>query len=198
VERDGFLFGRKLSEIYAGKFTGAFGVFQENLASVLEGFHFNVADGESDERTNFGFVKNGIAEPFVFLHDAAFGIEHERSGKRGDAAVLETNFIGGNRDGIVDAELFREFLYGVLIIVVNDETENLEMVFVFFLKSNENGNFGAARSAPSRPEIHENNFAVGVGEGNRFSIDSRKFEVRRGIGIAHEADDGLLLLGGRR
>ena len=198
VKRDGFLFGREFGEVHPGKFARAFGVFQEYLAGVLEGFHFNVADGKSDERTNFGFVKNGIAKAFVFLHDAAFGIEHERSGERGDAAILETNFISGDRDRIVDAEFFDEFLHGVLIIVVNDETENLEMVFVFFLKSNEIGNFSAARSAPSCPEIHENDFAVGVGERNRFSIEPSEFEVRRGIGIAHEADDGLLVLGDGR
>ena len=198
VKRNGFLFGREFGEVHAGKFAGAFGIFQEYLTGVLEGFHFNVTDGKSDERTHFGFVKNGIAEALVFLHDASFGVEHERSRERGNSAVLETNLIGGNGDGIVDAEFFDEFLHGVLIIVVNGETENLEMVFVFFLKSNEIGNFSAARSAPSRPEIHENDFTVGVGERNKFSVEPSEFEVRRGIGIAHEADNWLLVLGGGR
>ena len=198
MERDSFLFGRELREVDARKFAGAVGVLQKYFAGVLEGFHFNVADRKPNERTNFGFVKNGIAKAFVFLHDAAFGVEHKRSGKRGDTTVLETNFIGGNGNGIVDAEFFDEFLHGVLIIIVNDETENLEMVFVFFLESNEVGNFGAARSAPSRPEIHENDFAVSVGERNRFSIESGEFEIRSGIGIADEADNRLLFLGDDR
>ena len=47
VERDDFLFGRELREINAGKFTGALGVLQKNLAGVLEGFDFDVADGQA-------------------------------------------------------------------------------------------------------------------------------------------------------
>src|ERR1700694_5003026 len=80
VERDDFLLGRELGEIDAGKFTSAFGVLQKNLAGVVEGFHFDVADGQAEERTDFGFVKKWVAEAFVFLNDAAFRVEHERRG----------------------------------------------------------------------------------------------------------------------
>ena len=198
VKRDGFLFGRELGEVDARKFAGAVGVLQKYFAGVLEGFHFNVADGKAEERAHFGFVKNGIAEAFVFLHDAAFGVEDEGSGKRGDAAVLKTDFIRGKRDRIVDAEFIREFLDGVEIIVVHDEAKNLEMVFVFFLERDEIRNFRAARSAPGGPEIYENDFAVGAGEGDRFPVESGEFKIRRRIGIANEADGGLLVLGGSR
>ena len=47
VEGGGLLLGGELGEIDAGEFTGAVGVFQENLASVLEGFHSDVADGQT-------------------------------------------------------------------------------------------------------------------------------------------------------
>jgi len=56
VERDDFLLGREFGEIDAGKFAGAVGVLQENLAGVLESFHFDVADGQAEERADFGFV----------------------------------------------------------------------------------------------------------------------------------------------
>ena len=131
VERDGFLLGRKFGEIDAGKFAGAFGVFQEDLAGVLERFDFDVTDRESEERTDFRFVENRIAKAFVFLNDAALRVEHERSGKRGDAAVLETNRVAGNGHGIVDAKFSNKFLDGVLIVVINDQAKNLEPIFVF-------------------------------------------------------------------
>ncbi len=197
VERDDFLLGRELGKIDAGKFAGAVGVFQENLAGVLERFHFDVADGQAEERADFRFVKNRIAQAFVLLNDAAFGIQHERSGKRGDAAVLEANVVAGNGDGIVDAEFFSKFLDGVLVVVIDDETENLEAVFVFVLELDEVGNFGAARSAPGGPEIQKDNFAFGAGESDWLAIETGELEIRRGIGIADEADGGLLVLGGR-
>ena len=131
----------------------------------------------------------------MFLNDAAFGIEHERSGKRGDTAVLEANDVGSESDGIVDAEFFSEFLDGVLIVIVHYKTKNLETVFVFVLEFDEVGDFGAARSAPSSPEIEEGDFAAGIGERDRFAIEAGELEVRRWIGIANEADRGLLLLG---
>ena len=198
VECDRFLLGREFGEIHAGKFAGAVGILQENLTGVFERFDFDVADGKAEERAHFCFVKNGIAEAFVFLHDASFGVEYEGSGKRGDAAIVKTDFIGGKSDGIVDAEFVREFLDGVEIIVVHDESENLQMVFIFFLERDEIGNFGAARSTPRGPKIYENDFAVRAGEGDRFSIESRQFEIRRGIRIAYKADRGLLVLGARR
>ncbi len=193
VERDSFLPGREFGEIDAGKFAGALRVFQENLAGVLEGFHFDVADGEAEERTNFRFVENRIAQAFVLLHDAAFRVEHERSGKRGDTAVLDAEIIGSDGHGIVDSESFNEFLNGVLIVVVNDETENLEAIPVFVLELDEVGNFGAARSAPGGPEIQQDDFAMRAGECDRFAIKAGELEVRRGIGIANEADGGLLV-----
>ena len=197
VQRDGFLFGRELGEIDAWKFAGAFGVLQKNLAGVLKGFHFDVADGQAEKRTNFGFVENGIAETFMFLNDAALRVQNKRSGKRGNAAVLDADFIGGKSDGIVDAEFFSEHLDGVLIVVVNDESKNLESVFVFFLELDKIGNFSAAGSAPSGPEIQQDDFSVEVGGSDGFAVEAREFECRRGIRIADKPDRGLaFLLGG--
>ncbi len=194
VERDGFLLGRELGEIHAGKFAGAFGVLQKNLAGVLEGFHFDVANGQAEERTDFSFVENGIAQAFVLLNDAAFGIQDKRSGKRGDAAILNANVVGNEGDGIVDAEFLSELLDGVLIVIVNDEAENLKAVFVLILELDEVRNFRAAGSAPGGPKIQQDDFAVGIGEGDGFAVEPSELEVWRGIGIAHEADGGLVFL----
>ena len=197
VERDDFLFWRELGKIDAGKFTGALGVLQKNLAGVVEGLHFDVADGQAEERTDFSFVKKRVAEAFVLLNDAAFRVEHERSGKRGDAAVLEADVIAGNGDGVVDSESFSKFLDGVLIFIVDDQSENLEALFVFVLEIDEVGNFGAAGSAPSGPEIQKDDFASGAREGDGLAVEAGELEVRREIGVADEADRGLLLvLGG--
>ena len=196
VERYGFLLGREFGKIDAGKFAGAVGVFQKNLAGVLECFHLDGADGQAQERADFQFVEDGVAETFVFLNDAAFRIEHERSGQRGNAAVLKTNLIAGNGDGIIDAEFFNEGLDGVGIVVVHDQTENLQVVFVFILKVDEIGDFSATGSAPGGPEIQEDDFAVGAREGEGFSIERAEFEIGRRIGVAHEANGGLLVLRG--
>src|SRR6266849_382008 len=177
--------------------SAGFGVFQKNLAGVLEGFHFDVTDGEAEKRTDFRFVQDRIAQTFVFLHDAAFGVEHELSGKRGNAAVLEANFVAGNGHWIVDAELFNKFLDGVLIVIVHHEAENLEAVLVFVLQIDEIEDFGAARSTPGGPEIQQNDFAFGASECNRLAVEAGQFEVRRGIGVADETDGRLFALASR-
>ena len=121
----------------------------------------------------------------------------EGSGERGDAAVLKTNLVAGEGDGIIDAEFISESLDGVGIVVVNHQTENLKAILVFVLKIDEVGNFRTARSAPGSPEVQKNDFAAGAGEGKRFSIESGQLEIRREIGVADEADGGLLFLGRR-
>src|SRR6267142_2459420 len=194
MESDGFLFRRELGKIDAGKFGGAVGVFQKNLAGVFESFDFHVANRQTKQRTNFSFVENRIAQAFVLLHDAAFGIENEGSGQRGNAAVLKANVVGGERDGIVDAESCGEFLDGVQILVVHDQAENLQAVFIFLLQFDEVGNFGAARSTPGSPEIYENNFAFGIGERNGLAVEAGQLEFGRRIRIANEADGGLVVL----
>ncbi len=89
----------------------------------------------------------------MLLNDAAFRVQHERSRKRGDATILHSNIVGRQSDGIVDAEFFNKILDGIRIVVVHDQTENLEAVLVFVLQLDEIRNFSAARSAPGCPEI---------------------------------------------
>ena len=194
VECDGFLFRREFGKVDAGKFGGAFGVLQEDLALVLEGFHFDVADRQTKQRANFSFVENGIAQAFVLLHHAAFGVENEGSGKSGNPAVLNANVVGGQRDGIIDAVSRGEFLDGVEIVVVHDQAKNLQPVFVLFLQFHKIGNFRAARPAPRGPKIYEDDFAFGACKRDGLAVETRELEIRRGIGIAHEADGGLAFL----
>ena len=129
----------------------------------------------------------------MLLHDAALGVEHEGSGKRSDAAILEADFVAGQGDGIVDAELGDEVLDGILIVIIHHQTENLEAVLVFVLEGDEVGNFGAARAAPGGPEIQENDSAMRIGEGEGFAIEASKLEAGGGIGVTNEADGGLLV-----
>src|SRR5713101_2785018 len=194
VERDDFLLGREFSEIDAGKLTGAVGMLQENLSGVLEGLHFEVAGRQAEERADFGFVKNRVVKAFVLLHDAALGIEHERSRKRGDAPVLGADLVGGKRDRIIDAEFGDKFPDGVLIVIINDEAENLQAVLVFILERDEVRDFGAAGSAPGGPEIQEEHFAARAREGDGFSIKAIQLEIGCGLGVADEADGGQAVL----
>jgi len=198
VQRGNFLFGRELGKINAGKFTGAVGVLQKNLPGVLEGFHFDVSDGQAQERTDFRFVQKRIAQTLMLLNDAAFRVKDERSGKRGDAPVLQAKVITGNGHGIIDVGFGDEILDGVLIVVVHHESKDLEALLVFVLEIDEVGDFSAARSAPGGPEIQKDDFAAGIGEGDGFSIETCELEVRRRIGVANEANRGLVVLAGGR
>ena len=194
VERDGFLFRREFGKIHAGQLSRTIRVLQENLADILKRFHFDVADRQTEQRTNFGFVENGIAESFVLLHHAAFGIENEGSGQRGNPAVLNANVVRGQGNGIIDAESCSEFFDRVGIVVVHDKAEDLQPVFVLFLQFDKIGNFRAARPAPRGPEIHEDNFSFRACEGDGLAVEASELEIRRGIGIAHESDGGLIFL----
>jgi hypothetical protein len=198
VQRGNFLFGRELGKIDAGKFAGAVGVLQKYLTSVFEGFHFDVSDRQAKERTDFRFVEKRIAQTLMFLNDAAFGVKDERSGKRGDVPVLQANVVAGNGHGIIDAKFGDEIFDGALIVVVHDESENLEAIFVFVLELDEVWDFSAARSAPGGPKIQKDDFAVGIGECDGLSIETCELEVRRSIGVAYEANGGLVVLAGRR
>jgi len=192
VEDDLFLLGRKLGEVDAGKFGGAIGVGEEDFALILEGFDFG-HDGHAEEGANFRFVNRGVPEADMLLDDAAFGVQDERGGKGGDAAELCANVIGSHGHGIVDAH-FLDVLLDVGLFVVYIEANNLEAFFVAALQSDEVGNFRAARSAPGGPEIQEDGFALERGEGEGLAVDRGEFEVRRGVRVAHETDDGLVAL----
>ena len=197
VERDDFLFRREFGKIDAGELGGTDGVLDEDLSGVVESFYFDVADGQAEKRADFGFVETRIAEAFVFLNDAAFRVEHEGGGKSRDAAVLHADFSGGERHGIVDTVFFHHCLNGGRIVIVDDEAQDLEAVFVFGLEIDQIVKLRPARSAPGGPEIQKDDFAVRVGECDGFAVEAGELEVGGGIGIAHEADGGLLVLGGR-
>ncbi len=197
VERDDFSLGREFGKIDAGEVGGADGVLDEDLAGVVESFHSDVADGQAEKRADFGFVETWIAKAFVFLNDAAFRVEHEGGGKSRDAAVLHADFIWGERHGIVDTVFFHDCLDGGRIVIVDDEAENLEAVFVFGLEIDEIVKLRSAGSAPGGPEIQKDDFAFGVCECDGLAVEAGELEVGGGIGVAHEADGGLLVLGGR-
>ena len=205
MQRDLFLFRRQLRHVHAGQRDGAVGVLQENFAGVFKGFDAR-GDLQPDQRTNFKFIEQRIAQPFVFLHDAALIIENERSGKRGDAAVLNADFVRRHSYGIVDSIFLDEFFHFGNVVVIDVETDDLQTVAVFFLELDQIGNFGAAWPAPGGPEIQEDHFAARCGEGERLTVEIVDFEVGRLVGIADETNygagircsrGGLLSVGGR-
>ena len=130
----------------------------------------------------------------MFLNNASFGIEEKGCGKSGDSAVLHAGFIGGERHRIVDAVFFHDRLDGGRIVLVDDEAENLEAVFVFGLEIDEIVKLRPAGSAPGGPEIQEDDFAFGVQERDGLAVEASQLEVRCGIGVTNQADRGLLVL----
>ena len=192
VENQLFLFRGEFRKVDTGKFGGTVGVGEKNFALVLKGFDFG-HDGHAEEGANFRFINRGIPQADVLLHDAACGVQDERSGQGGDAAELYADVIGGHGHGIVDAG-FLDVLLNIDLFVVDVEADDLEAAFVAVLQSDEVGNFCAARSAPGGPEIEEDNFALEGGDGQRLAVERGEFEVGGGIGVADEADDGLVVL----
>ena len=117
-------------------------------------------DGHAEERANFGFVDRGTPEPDVFLNNAAFCIQNERSGKGGNAAVLDADVVGGHGNGIVDTHLVGVLL-DVGFFVVNIEADNLEAIFVAILEGDEVGEFRRGRDRTRRPRnCRKDHFAV--------------------------------------
>ena len=164
-------------------------MLQENFAGVFKRFDSR-RNRQSDQRTDFIFVEQRIAQAFVFLHDATFGIENERSRKRGDTTILHADLVGDHGDRVVDTKFLDELFYFGGVVVIDIEADDLQFVRVFFLELDQIGNFGAAWSAPGRPEIEKDDFAVRRGERKRLAVDVVEFEVGRLVGIADEADDG--------
>src|SRR6266566_9618508 len=101
-------------------------------------------------------------------------------------------------DGIVDGEFPDEFLDGVPVVIIHDETDDLEVVPVFVLELHEVRDFGATGSAPSGPEIQQNDFILVARKRNGLAVEAGQIEIGGGIGVANKADGGLLagLLGG--
>src|SRR5262249_7047182 len=119
------LLWRKAGGIYAGKLGGFVGVLQEDLAGVLEGFDGG-GNREMQHRANFQLKQQRVGETDVFLDDAAFGIEQKRSGQGGDAAVLQTEFVGSDGDRIVDALGVGESLHFSGVVNIHSQTNDLE------------------------------------------------------------------------
>jgi hypothetical protein len=186
------LLGCEFRQIHARKLGGAIGVCEKNFALVFERFDLG-HDGHAEQGANLGFVNGGVPEANMFLYNAAFGVQNERGGQGGDAAVLGANVVGSHGDGIVDAH-FLDVLLNIGFFVVDIEADDLEAVFVAVLQSDEVGDFRAAGSAPGGPEIQEDNFALQRGESERLAVERGELELRCGIGVAHEADHGLVVL----
>jgi len=125
----------------------------------------------------------------VFLHDAALIIQNERSRKRGDATVLNANFVRGHANGIVDSIFRDEFFYFSNVVVIDVKPDDLKMIAIFFLELDQIGNLGAAWTTPGRPKIQKHHFAARPRERERLSIEIIHFEIRSLVGIADEPND---------
>ena len=130
----------------------------------------------------------------MLLNNASFGVEEEGCGKSRDAAVLHADVIGGERYGIVDAVFLYDCLDGARIVIIDDEAENLEALFVFGLEIDEIVKLCPAGPAPGGPEVQKDDFAFGVRQRDGLAVEARQLEVRRGIGVTNKADGGLLVL----
>ncbi len=85
-------------------------------------------------------------------------------------------------------------MYGVHVVIVHNQADDLEAVHVAFLQLDKVGNFCAARPAPGSPEVEQNDLSARSGERNRLAVQSGKLKFRREIGIPDKVDRGLRLL----
>ena len=193
AQGDLFLPEGEFREVDAGKLGGSIGVLQKNFALVFKGFDSG-GDGHAEQRANFRLEESEIPKTDMLLNDAAFRIHEERSGQGGDTAVFLADLVRSHGDGIVDAGFVDIFLNLGGVFVVDVEADDQEAPFITLLQSDEVRNFGATRSTPSGPEIQEDNFAARVGESERFAVEGTEVEVGGGIGVAHKAHHGLIVL----
>src|SRR5208283_3448606 len=100
----------------------------------------------------------------VLLDNAAFRIDDKQGGESGDTAVSETNLVGGEGDGVVDAFGVYHLFHGVLVVVVHNQADNPEANLVAILEFDEAGNFRTARATPGGPEIQKDDFAFCRGQ----------------------------------
>src|SRR5260221_10611109 len=124
----------------------------------------------------------------MFLYDAALRIDNERSGERRNSAVRSPQFIRRHPNAIVDAGFLREFLHKNWIVVVGGKGNDGELIFVFFLKVDEVGNFRTARPTPGRPEIQQNYFPLEFVERNWFAVEVVDAKCGSWVGILDETD----------
>lgn len=193
VQGDLFLPEGEFREVDARKLGGAIGVFEKNFALVFKSFDSG-GDGHAEQRANFRLEESEIPKSDMLLNDAAFRIHEERSRQGGDTAVFLADLVRSHGDGIVDAGFVDIFLNFGGIFVVDIEADDLEAPFITLLQSDEVRHFSATRSTPGGPEIQEDNFAARVGESERSAVEGIEVEIGGWIGVAHKADDGLVVL----
>ena len=176
MESNLFLLGREIREVHAGQLGGAIALEKPRFVLKVSTLAM-IGPGSA----RFPSHKARIRVSDVLLNDTALGVQNKRRRQGRDAAVLSAQVIGGHGDGVVDSGFLHVFLNLGSVVIVDIEADDLEMVFVPFLQSDEVGNFCAARSAPGGPEIQKDNFALEGSEGGgaiERSVDPGRDRLR--------------------
>src|SRR4029453_19583479 len=97
---------------------------------------------------------------------------------RGDAAIAAADLVGSHRNAIVDSGLYNKSANLIGIVFIGGKRDDFELVRVAVLQIDKIGNLRAARSAPRRPKIKQDNFALGPGKRERSSFKVIQLERR--------------------
>ena len=110
--------------------------------------------------------------------DTAFPIDDEVNRQAENSAKFVGEFVVAEGDGVIQSVLLVELAHR-LGVVVHGDADYLEALrAVLVLHFGKVGNFFAAGSAPSRPEIEQHHFASIVGERKLAALEIGDGEVR--------------------
>ena len=111
--------------------------------------------------------------------DFAVAPDDESGGQSFDTSVLLADFFIAEDDRIFHVLLFEPGCDDLPAIVVHGDTENSEAAGLpFLLKFDEPGGLDFAGSAPSGPEVDEDDFTLKFREANGGTSGGFEFEVR--------------------
>src|SRR6202007_1695392 len=122
----------------------------------------------------------------MLLNDLAFRIDHKQRRKGSDSPVVQPYLVGGKRYRIVDAFAGGEVAHSFFVIVIHIEANDLDLILIALLQSDETGDFRAAGAAPGRPEIQKDDLAPRGGQAEVIAVQILDFEFGRRIRVPTE------------
>ncbi len=132
---------------------------------------------------DLGFEFRFFGKAEVFLNYVALAINDEGRRDGVNAAKSGLQFIAGEADGVIHAELIGKFLDGAETAFIYGSTHNQQTLRgVLFLQGDKAGNFLVAGAAPGGPKIENDHFAFEVGGLNGLAVKVLERPIRGGPG----------------
>src|SRR3954447_11881084 len=113
-----------------------------------------------EQGDDLAFENGGLGGSDVLAVDAAIPPDHECDRQSEDATIEFTNARISHHDGIVDLELLCKRAHRIDRVIHRDANDLQALASVLLLKFDKVRNFFAARLAPRRPEVQQDNLAA--------------------------------------